>query len=149
MRSWWLLVFSIGIALVSACGGSGGGAGSQAPPASTTVTVTMSEFKLQVDTDTVPAGNVTFHLLNQGTEKHEVVILRTDLPVDSLPADKQEQGKVAEDAPGIQHVTELDGVDAGQQKDLNATLQPGRYLLVCNYPGHLHAGMVATLTVES
>jgi uncharacterized cupredoxin-like copper-binding protein len=38
--------------------------------------------------------------------------------------------------------------EPGQSGDLSAELQPGKYVLFCNVPGHFMAGMWAVLTVE-
>src|ERR1700736_4858031 len=138
------------VALVCACGGST--ASQPSEPANPAVAghaigVTLDEFKVQVDTNSVPAGTVTFQITNNGHEKHELVILRTDLAVSAIPANTTERNKLAEDGTGIVHVTEYDGVDPGKEWNLVTDLQPGQYLLICNYPGHAHAGMVAFFTV--
>lgn len=140
------------VALASACGGST--ASPPAEPANPAVQgqaigVTLDEFKLAVDATAVPAGKVTFEITNNGHEKHELVILRTDLAVTNIPENPSEKNKLTEDSKdlGILHVTEYDGVDPGKEWNLVADLPSGHYLLLCNYPGHAHAGMVAFLTV--
>jgi uncharacterized cupredoxin-like copper-binding protein len=144
------VVISSLVALACACGG-----GTASPPSAPAnpavegqaIPVTLDEFKLQVATDSVPAGKVTFQITNNGHEKHELVILRTDLPVSAIPENPSERNKLTENGTGVLHVTEYDGVDPGQEWNLVADLQAGHYLLVCNYPGHAHAGMAAFLTV--
>jgi uncharacterized cupredoxin-like copper-binding protein len=88
---------------------------------------------------------VTFKVHNSGHEKHEFVILKTSLDAAKLP---EESSKVKEDAAGIEHVSEIDGLDAAQDKNLTVDLKPGTYVFVCNIPGHAHQGMVARFTVQ-
>jgi uncharacterized cupredoxin-like copper-binding protein len=138
------------VALACACGGSTAAQpGEPANPAvvGQAINVTLDEFKLQVGTDSVPAGKVTFQITNNGHEKHELVILRTDLAVDAIPENSSEPNKLTENGAGVVHVTEFDGVDPGKEHNLVADLAAGHYLLVCNYPGHAHAGMAAFFTV--
>jgi uncharacterized cupredoxin-like copper-binding protein len=137
-----LLSLAIGaIALllaVSACGVGDLTGGPQ-------VGVTLDEYAVKLSQSSTAPGKVTFKVHNAGREKHEFVILRTDLNAGALP---QEAGKVNEEAPGIEHVDELDGVDAGQDKTLTVALKPGTYLFVCNIPEHAHQGMVARFKIS-
>jgi uncharacterized cupredoxin-like copper-binding protein len=107
--------------------------------------VTLDEFHVQLDSTTIRSSKVTFQISNTGKEKHEFVILRTDLAANALPI--LDTGKVPEEGTGIAHVDEIDGVSPGQQRDLTVDLKPGTYLLVCNYPGHVHSGMAAFFVV--
>lgn len=133
---------SAGVALLSACGlpGVGGQSGN-------TVQVTLTEYHVTLDRTSIPAGKVTFQIANTGSEKHELVILRTSLAAQSVPIDSS-TNKATEEGDGVEHVDEIDGVPAGEQKSLTVDLKAGRYLLVCNYPGHFHDGMVVNLTVD-
>ena len=111
------------------------------------LSVTLDEYHVKVDAVSIPAGSVTFQVNNLGTEKHEFVILKTDLAAAALPADPAVANKVQEETSGVQHVDEISEVVPGGQQDLTVALTPGTYVLVCNYPGHVHEGMVTTLTV--
>ena len=111
------------------------------------VAVTLDEYHVRVDAASVPAGTVTFQVNNMGTEKHEFVILKSDLAAAALPADPAVVNKVQEDTAGVQHVDEISELVPGGLQTLTVALTPGTYILVCNYPGHVHAGMVATLNV--
>lgn len=140
MRALRIAVTGACLLLMTACAGGAQAADGQ------TVNVVLDEYMVMLDSNSISAGKVTFQIANQGYEKHEFVILRTDLSVDSLPSDTS-TNKLLEETTDIVHVSELDGVGPGEQKNLEVVLPPGRYLLVCNYPGHAHQGMVAVLTV--
>ena len=139
MRLGRLLLAGASLVLLAACGGGASqGAGGQ------TVGVTLDEYHVKLDAASIAAGKVTFQINNLGKEKHEFVILRTDLAPAALPI---EGDKVQEEASGVEHVDEIDGVDAGATRDLTVELKAGSYVLVCNYLGHVHGGMVTALTV--
>jgi uncharacterized cupredoxin-like copper-binding protein len=109
------------------------------------VGVTLDEYAVKLSQSSSSPGKVTFKVHNAGREKHEFVILRTDLDQAALP---QEAGKIKEESTGIEHVDELDGVDAGKEKTLTVDLKPGTYLFVCNIPEHAHQGMVARFKIS-
>jgi uncharacterized cupredoxin-like copper-binding protein len=112
------------------------------------VNVTLDEFHVTLSGGSVPTGKVTFDVHNGGGDKHEFVILRSDLSVSSLPdADGADAGKVQEEAPGIVHVSEIGGLAPGESRSLTVELKSGTYLLVCNLPNHVHSGMAARFLV--
>ena len=51
---------------------------------STTVEVTASEYKFDPNAITVPAGPVSFHVTNKGTEEHEFEIFKGETVVDEV-----------------------------------------------------------------
>jgi uncharacterized cupredoxin-like copper-binding protein len=123
---------------LSGCGIGGLGSAPQ-------VGVALDEYHVKLSESSGSSGKVTFNVHNGGHEKHEFVILKTDLDAANLP---EEGSKVKEDSDGISHVAEIDGVDAAQDKSLTVDLKPGTYVFVCNIPGHAHQGMVARFTVQ-
>jgi uncharacterized cupredoxin-like copper-binding protein len=72
-------------------------------------------------------------------------VLKTNLAPKTLPV---KGGAVSEDAKGIVNVGEVEGLGSGNTKSTSINLTPGRYLLVCNLPGHYSAGMVTAFTVS-
>jgi uncharacterized cupredoxin-like copper-binding protein len=121
--------------LVAACGGTTGSAGVSSPSAAgvvkSTVNVTLQEFAVVPDVPSVPAGTVTFVAKNTGPEDvHELVVIKTDLAVDALPADKD--GKVTEDVAGVTLIGEIEDVEVGASKQADLELAPGKYVLICN-----------------
>jgi uncharacterized cupredoxin-like copper-binding protein len=144
------LIASVGaviIASLACAAGSApaavGGAGTDTN--SELVGVTLGEFSVKTDATEVAPGKITFAVRNDGTAKHELVVLESS--AENLAVDSQ-TGKASEDVGGVKHVGEIDGLDAGKTKALTLDLAAGTYLLICNIPGHYHLGMVAKLVVH-
>jgi uncharacterized cupredoxin-like copper-binding protein len=111
----------------------------------THVSVTLSEMSIKLSVATIPAGPVIFDITNAGAAEHELVVLKTDIAEGALPDNEEEVGKAAE----VGNAGEIDPVPPGATLSLSLTLGPGKYLLVCNKPGHHGAGMHAALTVTT
>jgi uncharacterized cupredoxin-like copper-binding protein len=107
------------------------------------VDVTLSEFAIELSTSEVPAGAVTFRATNEGTIAHEMVIVRSDEPVDALPLDGATVDEAAVDVIG-----ELEEFPAGETEEGTFDLEPGRYILFCNIAGHYEGGMRTEFTVS-
>ncbi len=102
-------------------------------------------MKTTLDRENVKAGPVTFVVHNASkSQTHEMVLIWVKDPKASLPMDQAED-KVIEDK--VKHLGEVADLEPGTSGTLKRNLKPGSYLLVCNQPGHYHAGMWATLTV--
>ncbi len=132
----------------AACGSSGGGGGSGSGGSQSqagTINTTVKDFSIALATSTAPGGKVTFDITNSGPSAHELVVLRTEDAAAQLPV---EQGEANEEAPGVVNVGEQEDIAAGATASLTLTLQPGNYVLICNYAGHYAAGMHAAFTVE-
>ncbi len=96
-------------------GAAGGGAGA------TQIAVSLSEFVIDGNF-TVPAGEVSLNVTNEGTMEHNVVMRGTAARTANL------------------------GVGATEVLDLGV-LEPGTYELYCDIAGHEDAGMVVDLVV--
>ena len=108
--------------------------------------VRFEDFKVRQDAADVPAGTVRFRILNQGPTSHELIVVRTDRASDKLPL--QDDGlTVNEEAPGIELLDEVEGLDIDDRQTLALRLAPGHYVLYCNLEGHYLGGMYAALTV--
>jgi uncharacterized cupredoxin-like copper-binding protein len=120
------------------------------------VTVTgVSDYKFEVSSTKLKAGSTTFKFTNNDDKSHEMVLFKTDLATDKLPADAA-TGKVDEEGAGITTLGEVPEVGQSESGELTADLTPGTYLLVCNVvekeadgteKSHFTHGMHATLTV--
>lgn len=96
---------------------------------------------MTVDKASVPAGQVKFVAKNTGTIVHEVIVLKTDTPVDQLKVNAD--GRVSE----ADSVGEISEFDAGTTSDVTLNLKPGKYVLVCNIKDHYTMGMRTGFTV--
>lgn len=94
--------------------------------ASTTVDVEVVDYAFKPAAISVPAGEVTFVLTNNGTQEHEFEIFKGDAVVD-----------------------EAEGLVPGLARDFVVTLPAGEYTYVCKLADHEARGMTGTLTVTA
>jgi len=93
------------------------------------------------------AGLVDFSVANAGPSAHEFLIFRADQAPDALPTGSD--GRVDESSNQITKVFDSgDNIAANGSKVFHAALTPGKYVMVCNLPGHYKAGMHEAFTVH-
>lgn len=114
------------------------------PQAGRSVQVIEGNFAIFLNRDSVPAGDVTFNLTNEGPDQHEFVIFQTGLAGDQLPV---QNGQVNEDASSLTKIAEQEQYPAGETRTLTVNLKPGHYVLICNLPDHYQQGMYFDFTV--
>jgi uncharacterized cupredoxin-like copper-binding protein len=108
---------------------------------------------LVADRASVAAGTVSFVARNAAGATHELMILPLEpgqrAGERSVGSDRRvsETGSLGE-ASRACGAGAGDGIAAGATGWVTLDLQPGRYELVCNLPGHYAAGMYAELDVE-
>ena len=150
-----LAVVAASLAL-AACGGSSSSSDSstQATTAAGTTTAktvatttvvpvvlgSPNEFSLVPAKTSVPAGKVTFTVVNKGSMEHEMVVV----PSPNGPASLKQADGSASEAGSLGEVADL---KAGATGRLTVTMPAGQYTLLCNLPGHFAGGMYATFTV--
>jgi uncharacterized cupredoxin-like copper-binding protein len=155
---------SIFVLLGTACGSSGGYSSSStstrpsgaaaatagvaktdqsAPDAA--VDVMQKDFAITLDKAQAAAGQITFHVTNEGPSVHEFVVFKSGAAADALPVDAT---KVDEEAKEVTHIDEIEDIGAGESKQLTVKLDPGKYVLICNLPGHYGLGMRAGFEVS-
>jgi uncharacterized cupredoxin-like copper-binding protein len=105
-------------------------------------TVTATDLKFSAASIEAPAGKVQLTLRNAGKVEHELVVLKTNADPASLKVNGG--GRVSEAA----SVGEISETAAGATKSTTFDLKPGRYVYVCNIPGHYAGGMHGTLVVK-
>lgn len=152
-------VLLLAVALLALACGDNGDDGGSSPPATATgtaeaelsvdpdapvVNVDLGEFFVTPDVAEIEAGEVTFSATNVGAVPHELVVIKTDTPVDQLPV---ENGKVNEDAAG-EEIGEIEEFDVGLTLAASYDLEPGKYALICNIAGHYQGGVFTEFTVE-
>lgn len=142
---------------IAACGPIGGGGespeGTASIPGGTPVNVTLSEYSVVTDIANAPAGEITFHVTNDGpNDAHQfMVILAADLPPDALPS--LDDGSVdTENGEGVDEIDEIEAIAVGETKDLTVSLEIGDYVLICNMvangESHYQEGMHTAFNVE-
>ena len=72
-------------AMASGCGTDGDDAVGGNANSPDTVTGYVREWKVAADHTTIKAGEVTFSFTNKGSIGHELLVIRTDLPVGKIP----------------------------------------------------------------
>ena len=102
------------------------------------------EWSVTVDADSAMAGEVTFTVANEGSIGHEFLVVKTDIEVGKIPLDGDH---FPEPADGLEVVDEIGEFPQGTTESLTLMLEPGKYQLVCNLPGHYAAGMHAGFEV--
>jgi uncharacterized cupredoxin-like copper-binding protein len=113
------------------------------------VGVTEKDFSITLDESSAPAGDVTFNIQNDGPSTHEFVVFKSDLDPASLPTIEEDgQTIVDESGEGIEAVDEVEDVAADSSADLTVTLDAGKYVIICNLPGHYDQGMHTGFTAS-
>lgn len=138
---------------LAACGGDEEDKATETPAGGggATVNVLLSEFVVDPSPASVSAGQVTFVAKNEGKEKHELVIVKTDLAPDKLPT--KDDGSVDEEGAGVTVIDEIEEFDPGGTEQLSVKLDSGKYVLLCNIvdeegEAHYEKGMHTAFSVQ-
>jgi uncharacterized cupredoxin-like copper-binding protein len=126
------------VVLGSGCTGAPKGA------AGAVVRVTESDFKIAAP-KRLSAGDVVLRVRNRGPDAHELLVIR--LGPKGLPF-RGDGLTVDEDAVERSEVGVLEPGDAGDARNLEVHLAPGRYVLLCNMSGHYLGGMRRVVVVR-
>lgn len=111
----------------------------------TTTSDALQRMQMKVDHASVKAGSVTFQVMNESQALvHEMLVIQTNSTATALPYDAKKDTFVESQVKSLGEVEEL---QSGKSGKLTLNLKPGSYLLACNQPGHLHAGMWSKFTV--
>jgi uncharacterized cupredoxin-like copper-binding protein len=113
-----------------------------------TVHTYLQEWSVRADPASAKAGSISFMAHNEGTMPHELVVVKTTLPVDKLPVGPD--NSVVEGGP-VEAILEIepDELSPSMTATKTADLQAGSYVLFCNIPGHYSSGMRTGFTVTS
>ena len=108
--------------------------------------IKLTDFKVEVS-PTLGAQQTTFQISNNGNQQHELLVFKTDLDPSQLPV--ATSGDIDEEGAGIAKVSDGDNLDPGKGQSRTVDLsKAGKYLFLCNLPGHFKLGMYATVTVQ-
>ena len=99
------------------------------------------EFSSSAAPAQVTAGKTTFIVANRGSILHEMVVVPS---AGGAAALRQPDGTA--DEAGTEG--EVADVEPGAGGKLTVTLPPGKYVLLCNLPGHFAGGMYANFVVK-
>lgn len=145
IRSKYLLPIAAATLVLSACGGSSNG--SQARPSTTpqaadsskTATFVLDEWSIVPPKGTLAAGKVAITATNNGSETHELVIVRA-ADASSLPV--RTDGSVDEDKiPESKKAGEIADLTAGKSATKSLDLVAGDYIAFCNIVDTMDSGM--------
>ena len=127
-----------------------GGATAGEPTAD--VTVRLKDFQIDMP-ESIPSGQVTIEVINDGPEPHEFNILR--LEDGKTAADVNEFLLGLTDIPPFAPVGGVNGLDVGLKGYAELNLEPGTYVAICYIPSpkaeglpHHTLGMIRQFTVD-
>jgi uncharacterized cupredoxin-like copper-binding protein len=130
--------------VAAACSDSSNPSASTGGGGNGNINATEKDFSITLDSSEAPAGTVKFTINNTGPSVHEFVVFKTDLAPDKLPL---VSGAVDEEGEGVTHIDEVEDIAVDATETLSVSLEAGKYVVICNVPGHYVAGMHAPLTV--
>jgi uncharacterized cupredoxin-like copper-binding protein len=108
---------------------------------------TIASMRMKLDHDSLKAGPVRFEVTNESKGLvHEMIVIKTTAPASALPYDSKSDRAIESKIKSLGEVSEL---QPGASGHLTLNMKPGAYLLFCNQPNHLRAGMWARFVVTS
>ena len=147
--------------LAAACGDAGASDEAGTPPPTapdvaapaTTLEVVSGEYAFELSATTVAPGRLPVRLRNDGVEPHQLMVARLHdgVTLEEYLAAFEDDSETAA-AALVDEAGGVNAVDPGATRTGYADLEPGSYVVLCflptpDGPSHLHAGMVAELTV--
>ena len=108
--------------------------------------MSKAPMAIEISAATVPAGQIVFDVSNPSTAGmlHEMVV--SPLPANGAPMPFKYDDEEVDERAAIE-LGEVEDIEPGETKRLVLTLEPGQYMLYCNYGGHFTSGMWTILTV--
>ncbi len=104
-----------------------------------------SNMGIKLSTDTVLAGEVVFKVTNGSKELvHEMLVFKY-VEGKKFPYDDK-NAKIDEEAAGS--LGEVSETEPSKSGELKLSMKPGKYVVLCDLPGHFANGMWAFLTVK-
>jgi hypothetical protein len=141
MRRLELFAAGLTVLVLAACGGGTKDVFDD-PQTPSKLAVRLSEYKIETQGDATVAVT-QLNIQNTGTSAHELKLIRTDLAPDALP-----RNGTGVDEGQLTIVAKATDLKRRDRKSLDVKLAPGRYVLICNVPGHYQLGMHTALEVK-
>jgi len=119
------------------------------------IDVTASDYAFALSSNVVAAGPVTFTLLNEGSEPHQMHIAAVPdgFTAEQFVTTLETQGEMAA-FQGVTWAGGVNGVEPGETQVATAELAPGHYVVLCFIPTagehgmpHVEMGMIDELEV--
>ena len=130
------------------CGDDDDDGDTDAGSTATIVKATERDGTISLDKTSSEGGKVAFQIENSGELTHEFVVFKTELSEDKLPL-LTNGTAVDEKGSGVEMVGEHENIAPGSNAELSFdNLAPGKYVIICNVPGHYGLGMHTTFTVD-
>lgn len=105
----------------------------------------VKAMALVISPHTVKAGEVEFKIRNDSRDlSHEVLVVKPPAKLSAMPYSKKENRLIES---RIDKLADSGNQTPGQAHTMKVDLKPGKYLLLCNKPGHYRGGMHVWLTV--
>jgi hypothetical protein len=113
----------------------------------TTIDVQLTGDKMTLDHDKAEAGPVSFDIRNETNDPLDVVLFKTNLPVDEIPITN---GRVDFTNSTVERVGYLSTspMAAGRQETITRDLRPGNYVLMAYIPGKIDMAHKQVITVR-
>jgi len=103
------------------------------------------QMGISTDVSTVKAGKIDFEVVNDSKSLvHEMLVIKVKDFEEALAYDSRD-GKIVENK--TQDIGEVSELGPGKSGGLTVNLKPGKYMLVCNMPGHYKSHMYTNLLV--
>jgi len=103
------------------------------------------QMGISTDVSTVRAGKIDFEVVNDSKALvHEMLVVKVNSYDDTLPYDNKDAKIIEDETVDFGEVSEL---EPGQSGNLTVNLKPGKYMLICNMPGHYKSLMYSDLLV--
>ena len=140
-----LLLPALAAAILVACGGDGSNGGGE-------LTVEAREWSLSPSREEGSAGSFAITFNNSGTRRHELLIVKSDLPLTMLPT-----GENGLDEALVNVVARLSPIEPQTSAMQTVELTPGKYVLLCNVvetpaggpvQRHYENGMAASFLID-
>jgi uncharacterized cupredoxin-like copper-binding protein len=114
----------------------------------TDLTADVKEWSISLSGASTAAGEVAFGLTNAGNIPHEFIVVRSELSGEGLQA-QVDAATSRLDETTLDAIGEQPEFSPGETKTLTLSLEPGRYVVLCNIAGHFSSGMYADLEITA
>ena len=108
------------------------------------ISISLSDNVVSLGSASAQSGAIRFDVMNQGGVIHNLLVIKTELAPGALPVSND-----AVDETHVDIVARTEALAPGRSAQLDADLPAGRYVLICNVPGHYALGMYTAFVVTS